>query len=82
MPTVSGAGRARVLEAAAGAAAPFRWVDVAGLASGFDRRVVRAVVNDELRRQRVESDGNGRVRLRPGAFEPALLSALGTFDVG
>jgi hypothetical protein len=63
-----------------GSRRPFRWVDVAELARGHARYVVRHVVADELKNGRIESDGNGRVRLRAGALTPAVVAALGGLD--
>jgi hypothetical protein len=63
-----------------GAGRPFRWVDVAALAGGYPRVVVRSVVADELRQGRIESDGNGHLRIRPERFAPKTLEALRTLS--
>jgi len=60
----------------AGDLAPFRWVAISDLARGCSGDAVRFVVADELRRGRIESDGNGRVRLRTGALPGDLVRAL------
>ena len=60
------------------AARPFRprWVDVGQLARQHPRIVVRQIIAEELAAGRVESDGNGRVRILPEAFPPNVLFAL------
>jgi hypothetical protein len=40
---------------------------------------VRYALIDEIARGRIESDGNGRVRLRPGALPVDLVQALAAF---
>jgi hypothetical protein len=55
---------------------PFRWHDVDALARGFPRTVVRNLIREELRAGRLESDGNGRVRLCAGALESEVVGAL------
>jgi hypothetical protein len=52
------------------------FVAVAELARGYPRRVVRRVVADESSRGHLERDAAGKVRLRRGAFEPAVLAAF------
>jgi hypothetical protein len=37
------------------------------------------VIREELRTGRVESDGNGRVRLVPGVLHPDVVAALTLF---
>jgi hypothetical protein len=40
------------------------------------------VFDDEIRRGHVESDGNGRVRLRAGTLPDYLVAALAALDLG
>jgi hypothetical protein len=39
------------------------------------------VIADEFRRGRVESDGNGKVRLKQGALAAPILDALGKVEL-
>lgn len=40
------------------------------------------MIREERRLGRIESDGNGRIRLRADALEPELVRALGELDPG
>ena len=42
-------------------------------------KLVRVALWDEIRQGRVESDGNGRVRLRAGALPEDVIAALALF---
>jgi hypothetical protein len=57
------------------------WCDVDGLAHGHLRGVVADVVEDEVRRGRVERDREGRVRLARSAFEPDVVAALAELNI-
>jgi hypothetical protein len=57
----------------------FGWRAVVDVAAGHERHFVRRVLDDEIARGRVESDGNGRVRLVSGALDPSIVSALEAF---
>jgi hypothetical protein len=39
------------------------------------------VITSEITRGRIESDGNGRVRLVPGALRPDVVAALRALDL-
>lgn len=55
---------------------PLCWVDSGRLARRWPRIIVRDVIAEELATGRVQSDGHGKLRIRPGAFEKGLLRAI------
>jgi hypothetical protein len=58
---------------------PFPWHERAAIATDRPPKLVRVALWDEIRQGRVESDGNGRVRLRAGALPEDVIAALALF---
>jgi hypothetical protein len=58
-----------------------RWIDVDELRQRSPcPGEVSTILRNEIRAGRIESDGNGRVRLLDGALPPDLVAALGNID--
>ena len=61
-------------------AGSFPWRERRAVAADRPRPFVERVLWDEIARQRrIESDGNGRIRLRAGALPEDVITALGMF---
>jgi hypothetical protein len=60
--------------------APFPWHERSEVAADRPRGLVRVALWDEIRQGRVESDGNGRIRLRAGALPDDVIEALAMFS--
>jgi hypothetical protein len=63
----------------AGDSDPFPWRERAAVATDRPPRLVARVLWGEIKWGRVESDGNGKIRLRAGALPEDVIEALARF---